>query len=386
VELHTDLYVVDAAGTPLDLGAATWCLELHELPAHPGQATKARRQLDEIGLVTLASDSLGWAAAQAGIDLAGANPAARVQLRSDDRAGRATRAVLRQLGDVVAASWHGAADGVDPESLHELRVALRRARAVLKASRDVLPEHAREEALDLVVSLARHTGTPRDLDVHLLEWTSYVAPLDPSDRALLEPVRELLATRRDTAHVSLQEAMHAAGRHRWHRRFDELIDTRRDLDGERPSDARHPVGRVVAKRIEREDRRLVAHGRRITATSPSDAVHRLRKDAKQLRYLLDAFGSLASSSHRDAYLAELKTLQDRLGALQDATVHRIELDDVAAELRTAPQATFDALAAMADVLDDHCLALRSELVEALDVFDGKATRRAIRRVIDDLRD
>jgi len=180
--------------------------------------------------------------------------------------------------------------------------------------------------------------------------------------------------------------MHAAGRHRWHRRFDELIDTRRELDGERPSDARRPVGRVVATRIERADRRLVAHGRRITATSPSDAVHRLRKDAKQLRYLLDAFGSLASSSHRGAYLAELKTLQDRLGALQDATVHRIELDDVAAELRTAPQATFDALAAMADVLDDRCLALRGELVEALDAFDGKATRRAIRRVLDDLRD
>ena len=386
VELHTDVHVVDGAGTPRDLGAATWCLELHELPEHRGHALKARRRLDEIGLVTLASDSLGWAAARAGIDLAGANPTARVRLRSDDRAGRATRAVLHQLGDVVAASWQGAADGVDAESLHELRVALRRARAVLRVSHDVVPEHAREAALDLVVSLARHTGAPRDLDVHLLEWASYVAPLDPSDRALLEPVRDVLARRRDTAHASLQDAMDTAGRDRWHRRFDELIDTRRELDGERPSDARRPVGRVVAKRIERAHRRLVSRGRSITATSTSDAVHRLRKDAKQLRYLLDAFGSLVSSSHRRAYLAELKALQDRLGALQDATVHRDELSDVAAELLTAPQATFDALAAMADVLDERCAALRGELVDALDAFDGKATRRAIRRVLDDLRD
>lgn len=388
VELHTDVQVVDGTGTTRDLGAATWCLELHELPEHPGQATKARRRLDEIGLDTIASDSLGWAAAMARIDLAGVVPAERVRLRlrSDDRAGRATRAVLRRLGDVVAASWQGASDGSDPESLHELRVALRRARAVLRASRDVVPEHAREEALDLVVSLARHTGAPRDLDVHLLEWTSYVAPLDPSDRALLEPVREVLAARRDTAHVSLQEAMDAAGRDRWHRRFDELIDTRRELDGDRPSEARRAVGKVIAKRIERAHRRLVARGRKITATSTSDAIHRLRKDAKQLRYLLDAFGSLASSSHRRTYLAELKTLQDRLGALQDATVHRSELDDVAGELLTAPQATFDALASMAEVLDARCTALRGELVDALDAFDGKATRRALRRVLDDLRD
>ncbi len=386
VELHTDVQVVDGSGAPRDLGAATWCLELHELPEHREHAAKARRRLDEIGLVTIASDSLGWAAAQAGIDLAGANPAARVRLRADDRAGRATRTVLHQLGDVVAASWQGAADGVDPESLHELRVALRRARAVLRVSRDVLPEHAREEALDLVVSLARHTGTPRDLDVHLLEWASYIEPLDPSDRTLLEPVRELIASRRDAAHISLQDVMDTAGRDRWHRRFDELIDTRRELDGDRPSDARRPVGRVVAKRIERAHRRLVARGRAITAGSTSDAVHRLRKDAKQLRYLLDAFGSLASSSHRRAYLAELEALQDRLGALQDATVHRVELDVVAAELRTAPQATFDALAAMADVLDDRCLALRDALVDALDAFDGKATKRAIRRILDDLRD
>jgi len=196
----------------------------------------------------------------------------------------------------------------------------------------------------------------------------------------------VLAARRDTAHVSLQEAMDAAGRDHWHRRFDELIDTRRELDGDRPSEARRAVGKVIAKRIERAHRRLVARGRKITATSTSDAIHRLRKDAKQLRYLLDAFGSLASSSHRRSYLAELKTLQDRLGALQDATVHRRELDDVAGELLTAPQATFDALASMAEVLDARCTALRGELVDALDAFDGKATRRALRRVLDDLRD
>ena len=60
----------------------------------------------------------------------------------------------------------------------------------------------------------------------------------------------------------------------------------------------------------------------------------------------------------------------------------VVVDDVAAELHTAPQATFDALAAMAEVLDDRCTTLRSELVDALDAFDGKATRRAIRRVLE----
>ena len=385
VELHTDVRIADGDGTIRDTDMATWCLELHELPDHRSPAAKARKRLDGLGLQGLETDSLGWAASIAAIDLSGGASSSEVTLKHTDTATRAFRRVLSQQGDIVAATWPGARDDLDPEFLHDLRIALRKARTVLRSSRRVMPAEARRDALDLAGALARQTGAARDLDVHLMAWESHVSALDPSERALLEPVRELLALRREQAHARLVEAMHAADRDRWLHRWQELVGATSEPGRVRPLQARRPAGRVIATRIEQAHDRLIRDGRSITATSPSEAVHRLRKDAKHLRYLLESFGSLIAKPHRRAYGAQLEAVQDLLGAFQDATVHRALLDDVAIELRVAPQATFDALASLTDVVDALGVTLRDDVIASLEAFDSKGTRRALRDVLSDLR-
>ncbi len=385
VELHTDVRISDGDGTIRDTDVATWCLELHELPVHRSPAAEPRRRLDGLGLQRLETDSLGWATSIVAIDLSGGASSSGVTLEHTDTATRAFRRVLDQLGDIVAATWRGARDDLDPEFLHDLRIALRKARTVLRSSRGVMPADARRDALDLAGALARQTGAARDLDVHLMAWESHVSALDPSERTLLEPVRELLAVRREQAHARLVEAMDAADRDRWLRRWRELVGATREPSGERPPEARRAAGRVIAQRIEQAHDRMVRDGGSITTTSPSDAVHRLRKDAKHLRYLLESFGSLIAKPHRRAYGARLKAVQDLLGAFQDATVHRALLDDVATELRAAPQATFDALASLTDVVDALGVTLRDDVIASLEAFDSKGTQRALRNVLSDLR-
>ncbi len=386
VELHTDVQIADGDGICCGTRVATWCLDLHELPDHRSPAAKARRRLDGLGLQRLETDSLGWAATIGAIDLSGGASSSEVTLKHADTATRAFRHVLGHLGDVVAATWQGARDDLDPEFLHDLRIALRKGRTVLRASRDVMPADARRDALDLAGELARQTGAARDLDVYLLSWESHVSALDPAECALLEPVRELLVVRREQAHARLAEALDSTDRDRWLHRWQELVGSTSEPGGVRPLQARRPAGRVIATRIEQAHDRLIRDGRSITATSPSEAVHRLRKDAKHLRYLLESFGSLITKPHRRAYGARLKAVQDLLGAFQDATVHRALLDDVAIELRAAPQATFDALASLTDVVDALGVTLRDDVIASLEAFDSKGTRRALRDVLSDLRD
>ena len=55
----------------------------------------------------------------------------------------AYRAVLANLRDAMVSTWDGTAADLDPEYLHDFRVAVRRTRSVLGAAKHVVPEDVR---------------------------------------------------------------------------------------------------------------------------------------------------------------------------------------------------------------------------------------------------
>ena len=396
LELHTEIVVAAGGLDPLDLHEVPielgiWCLELHQVPEHPKHAARARRRLEALGHEVVDTDALGWAVELAGVDLGGVDTSAKVGLRRKARADDAYRVVLHRLGDVVAATWQGAADDVDPEFLHDLRVALRRARTVLKQAEHVLPETSRLDAIELAGDLAAATGETRDLDVHLLGWDDFVAASGVSgaaDRTALAPVRLLLERRRSDAHRLLRARFDEFGRDRWAQRWHELIDADPSPEGDPPdppTTAGRRVGKVIADRLERAHRRLLRDGRRIEADSPSERFHELRKDAKRMRSLVECFGSLVTASHRREYVGSLRTLQDHLGALQDTTVQRSEMEDFLRELAHAPAEVGELLDRLAGALDERHAQLRRDFIGDFEAFDSKRTRRALERVLDDLR-
>lgn len=296
------------------------------------------------------------------------------------------REVLHQLGDTVGERWPAVRAGVDPEAVHQLRIALRQARAVLWASRDVLPDHTRADALDLAGALADRTGDARDLDVQLVEWDARLDAADPAHRTALQPVRDLLAERRQTVHDDLAAALDELDGEAWAARWHALVDIARDTDGHRPRRARRRVGPVVARRLEQAHRRLVHDGRAISDDSPADQLHDLRKDAKRLRYLVESFAPLVDKATRRDYVRRVKALLDHLGAHQDAVVHQHQLATLVHELAGAPAPTCDALARLTADAADETARLRAGFADVFDRFDRPATRRALRRVLDDLRD
>ena len=77
----------------------------------------------------------------------------------------------------------------------------------------------------------------------------------------------------------------------------------------------HPLGKVVAKRIDRLQSRVVEGGRSIGEDCPVDFVHDVRKDAKKLRYMFECFGNLVPKKPRAEFIRRLKSIQDGLGEL-----------------------------------------------------------------------
>lgn len=311
-----------------------------------------------------------------------------VALRVDQPAVEGYRAVLADLADTIAANWPGTMERADPEHLHDLRVAARRSRAVLANAGRAIPAEVRDRAREGFARLSDLTGPPRDLDVYLLGWHAYTAPLGADTADDLAPLHRHLVARQDAAYAELTAWMGS-------QEAQGLLDAWRGwLTGPRPDDlpdrALDPLGPHVAKRIERAQATLLNDGRAIGPDSPDERLHDLRKDAKKLRYLLECFGPLLNAEPAAKLVKRLKALQENLGEHQDAAVHAADLRAAAHALPvgsgtagtagTTGTDDVDALLAMGRLLGELERVrdrTRLEFAERFAAYDTRATRRAL---------
>jgi CHAD domain-containing protein len=352
-------------------------IEIHESHGYPKRARQATEALEQLGLVRLDDDTLTLAAAAGGVDLAGFSGSPTVALDPAMPAIDGYRAVLANLAAAIDANWEGTIAQVDPEFLHDFRVAVRRTRSVLKNGQKVLPSHIVAPAREGFARLGALTGPARDLDVYLIEWLTYTGPLGVEVVAALDPVRSLLSQRREMAYVALVEALQSS------EVADFMTMWRTWLDGPplhdfRGEHAERQLGKVVAKRIARAQTRLLTRGRLIGPETPAEQVHDLRKDAKELRYLFECFGGLLPEAPRKVFVRRLKSLQDNLGEHQDAQVHIAEVRAISHHLheRAARADTMLAIGQLTQRLDQQRLAARAEFTERFEAYDTKETGRA----------
>ena len=111
-------------------------------------AGELRDLLDGLGLRAVDGDLAELAAASAGVPLDGYGVSVGIPLAADDPAIDGYRAVLANLRDALLANWDGTVADIDPEFLHDLRVAVRRTRVVLANAAKVLPDDVRQRARD----------------------------------------------------------------------------------------------------------------------------------------------------------------------------------------------------------------------------------------------
>jgi CHAD domain-containing protein len=378
--LYRDLRAVDQD----DAAAPRWTLEVEELAGYEKRARRARDLLADAGLDLADGDTLTLVAAAAGVDLAGTSPSATVPLHAGMRAEDGVRAVLLNLAMTVRLNWQGTIDRIDPEFLHDLRVAVRRSRSVLRQGRRALPPEVVARAGIDLKHLGDITGRARDLDVYLIEWVSYTGDLGDDANEALVPVHDRLCEHLDAAYSELADELRSAEiRARFDRWIDWLTEPVPD-DVVRGDRADRPLGKLVARRIDTAHGRLIDDGRMITPESPAEQVHDLRKDAKKLRYLLECFASILPEEPRKQFVKRLKSFQNILGEHQDAEVHMAELGELSRELHDehAPPDTLLAIGRLTEQLDRRRAAAREAFAEGFHSFDAKATRRTLAAMLD----
>jgi CHAD domain-containing protein len=335
-------------------------LSVSAIRGYQPQADRVSRALSHLPGVRPARSSPLQAALAAVGHQPGGRPAA-VTLTPDMPAATGLASVLTRFLDAAEENVPGIIRDVDTEFLHDLRVAVRRTRAALKLTGQALPDGLAGRFRPEFKWLADLTAPARDLDVYLLGFDSLAACLAGGSPEDLEPLRAYLLRTRASAHRSVVRGLRSA-------RFARLTSEWRSELARSRRGRRHPaIGEVASRRVAVAQRRALRAGRRITAASPAALLHELRKDCKELRYLVEMFAPLYGPEQSWQAVRDLKVLQDCLGDFQDAEVQHAEIrafaDRMMAE-RSAPAAT---LLAMGEVAAD--LARRQRAARA--AFDAR---------------
>lgn len=336
------------------------------------------RLVDAPGVAALTDD-----ADLVAFEAAGARPGdysskVRVPLEPEMPALEAFTSVCRPLLGVIEANEHGVREDIDSEFLHDFRVAIRRTRSMLSQAPGVLPDAVRAFYSEEFKWLAGETSESRDLDVYLLEFDELVHHLADQQRVDLAPLRTLLVQLQREAHARLVDAVGSP-------RYDELVDSwRAFLDAPASGrDASTPVGRAAGQRIWKAYRSVVKHGRRIDDDSPAEVLHDLRKRAKKLRYLLEAYRSLYPRADMKSLENVLKALQDNLGTFQDCDVQISRLRQFAELLDERPSATGPTVLAMGlltSQIAQRQHRARGEFHDRFVRFDRRRNRRRFRQL------
>jgi len=212
----------------------------------------------------------------------------------------------RQLRELE--TWDpGVRLGGEAEDLHRLRVATRRGRALIRASRPLVGEQLAELNGELKW-LGGLLGPVRDLDV-LIAHLRGLEPKLGADAAGAGLVVSALEEERAAARDTLVNALTTD-------RYLALLD--RFAGDVRTLTAVHPDVRIVDV-SEREARKLRKAHRRL-GPEPSDAaLHKVRIKAKRARYAAE-LAALAEGKALARVVDRLKKLQDVIGEHQDAVV------------------------------------------------------------------
>jgi CHAD domain-containing protein len=125
---------------------------------------------------------------------------------------------------------------------------------------------------------------------------------------------------------------------------------------------------------------MLKMGRAIGDDSPPEALHDLRKKGKELRYLLELFGSLYPDEVTKPLVKALKALQDTLGRFQDREVEADELRSLREELAgmEGGAAALMAMGRLVEHLGAEQTAAREEFAERFGDFAAKPRRRMVK--------
>ena len=268
--------------------------------------------------------------------LPAARPTPEPRLTRHSPAGQV---VLVYLRDQVAAILHydPLVRRDEPDAVHQMRVATRRARSALQAFGTIIDRETTRPLCAELKWLAAGLGQARDTEVLQARLTADLAAVLPA--LVVGPVRARITA--DFA-AQLTQARRTTLDTLDGQRYLRLLDNLDALLADPPLTplAEREAGEALAKPVRRAARRLQRALDAVPGAQDRDtAIHQARKATKRARYAAEAaVPALGRTARRQAVRA--KELQQSLGDQHDSVVARAVLLDLAGKARTAGEDTF----------------------------------------------
>lgn len=300
-------------------------------------------------------------------------------MRSDE----ALKRILRFLLHVMRSNEGNIVKDLDPEFLHDFRVALRRASTALKEMGQVFPPADTDRLGKFLANAGKISGPLRDLDVYLQEEGRHKAHLPAALRDDIEPLFRYLRQERSRAFRNLVRHL-KSGKYR--KRVEACTTFLEGTPGDpdEASEARLPVGEVAGKRILAACRRIEDLGKEALLSPNDKKLHHLRIACKELRYLLEFFAGLLPREKANAAIRRLKKLQELLGRFNDLRVQEKYLLRAAGELPRRGKRGMRTLLAIGSLLGTLCAekqGVKDAFARTYAGFASRPTRKLLREIV-----
>lgn len=244
---------------------------------------------------------------------------------TDSPAQPLRRALAEQVGELLV--WDRAVRAEAEDAVHQMRVTARKIRSLLQAAPDSFGLTDDAPIVDELRELGDVLGVARDAEVLADRYRTALDDVPPE--LVRGPIRQRLVDGAEHRYRSgLRHALAALRLPRYFRLLDDLDA----LVGEAPPAGREPAPAAVATAGKKVYKAAKA-ARRAAGADRDDAIHRIRKRAKRLRYTAEATGAKKVSKRA-------KKLQSLLGEHQDSVVSREHLVQQAEAAHAAGENTF----------------------------------------------
>ena len=255
--------------------------------------------------------------------------AAKPKLSADMTAAQAFERQARACLWQMRANEAPVLDGRDPEGVHQMRVGIRRLRALVTTFKAAFNDEAFAFLRGELRWMQQQLGSARDWDVFLEETYTPLRRHLPSAESLacLETEAEAL---RAAAYDKARAAVH-------HDRYTALLlrlqlwldngGWRRGGSPDMPDPGERPLTAFAKQVLDKRAKSLKKLGKRYHHLSEPE-LHEMRIAGKKLRYASEFMNGVFSKKAQKTYLNRLEAIQDRLGAINDAATGQELLDQI----------------------------------------------------------
>jgi CHAD domain-containing protein len=206
----------------------------------------------------------------------------------------------------------------NPGAVHDARVAVRKLRSHLRTFAPITDREWADELGERLHWLGQVLGTARDADVLVAGLAQYVERLPVTDRRHAEQALAPYRERRDAAYQKLQHALRDAA-------YTELLDAMiAAANAPRVCRPQRSAASVVPQLMQRVWKKLRKRVRRGGAEPTDHDLHRIRIQAKHVRYAAEALTPIVGHAAR-RFARRAEELQALLGKQHDAVAAGIAL-------------------------------------------------------------